>query len=139
MREKSKCQFLAFNLKIHSMYELYHSEKGIEVKVGEQPYGIIFNTCFNPSLHKAKKDRCETCIEFENATPQQKTLSEEKYQTHLVSKTIARYIKVSEKLLSHNNPQSIACLAFDLQKVLNVSFGENALFFVIFANLLYIT
>ena len=46
---------------------------------------------------------------------------EEKYQTHLVNKTVARDIKANEKLLSQNNPQSIACLAFDLQKVLNAS------------------
>ena len=30
-------------------------------------------------------------------------------------------------MLSQNNPQSIACLAFDLQKVLNVPSGENGL------------
>ena len=128
VREKSKHQFLASNLNIHSMYELYQSEKDIEVKVGEQTYGNIFNKCFNLSFHKPKKNRCETCIEFENTTPQQKTFSEEKYLTHPVNKTIARDIKVSEKLLSQNNPQSIACLAFDLQKVLNVFSGENGPF-----------
>ena len=69
----------------------------------------------------------ETCIEFENATPQQKILLEQKYQTHLVNKIVARDIKASQKLLSQNNPQSIACLAFDLQKVLNVPSGENGL------------
>ena len=80
-------------------------------------------------LHKPEKDCCETCIEFENATPQQKTLLEEKYQTHLVNKIVACYIKASQKLLSQNNPQSLTCLAFDLQKVLNVPSGENGLFY----------
>ena len=97
--------------------------------MGEQTYRTIFNTYFNLSCHKPKKDFCETCIEFKNATPQQKTLLEEKYQTHLVNKTLARDIKASEKLLPQNNPQSIACLAFDLQKVLNVPSGENGLFY----------
>ena len=55
VREKSKHQFLASNLNIHSMYELYQSEKDIEVKVGEQTYGNIFSTCFNLSFHKPKK------------------------------------------------------------------------------------
>ena len=81
------------------------------------------------SFRKLEIDCCETCIEFENATPQQKTLLEEKYQTHLVNKIAARDIKASQKLLSQNNPQSIACLAFDLQKVLNVPSGENGLFY----------
>ena len=71
----------------------------------------------------------ETCIEFENATPQQKILLEQKYQTHLVNKIVARDIKASQKLLSQNNHQSIACLTFDLQKVLDVPSGENGLFY----------
>ena len=100
MREKSKRQFSASNLNIHSVYELYQSEKEIEVEVGGQTYRNVFNTCFNLSFHKPEKDCCETCIEFENATPQQKTLLEENY-----------------------------CLAFDLQKVLNVPSGENGLFY----------
>ena len=114
MRGKSKRQFSATNLTIHSMYEFYQSEKEIEVEVGEQTYRNVFNTCFNLSFHKPEKDFCETCIEFENATHQQKTLLEEKYQTYLVNKIVARDIKASQKLLSENNPQSIACLAFDL-------------------------
>ena len=36
VQEKSKYQFLASNLNIHSMYGLYQSEKGVEVNVGEQ-------------------------------------------------------------------------------------------------------
>ena len=36
VQEKSKYQFLASDLNIHSMYELYQSEKGVEVNVGEQ-------------------------------------------------------------------------------------------------------
>ena len=127
MREKSKRQFSASNLNIHSVYELYQSEKEIEVEVGEQTYRNVFNTCFNLSFHKPEKDCCETCIEFENATPQPKRL-EEKYQTHLVNKIIARDIKANQKFLSQNNPQSIACLTFYLQKVLNVPSGENGLF-----------
>ena len=86
------------------MCELYQSEKETEVEVGGQTYRNVFNTCFNLNFHKPEKDRCETCTEFENATPQQKTLFEEKYQTHLVNKIVARDIKASQKLLSQNNP-----------------------------------
>ena len=54
---------------------------------------------------------------------------EGKYQTHVVNKTVARDIKANEKLLSLNNPQSIACFALDLQKVLNVPFDESGLLY----------
>ena len=53
--EKSERQFLASNLNIHSIYELYQSENDIEVNVGEQTYTNIFNTCFNLSFHELKK------------------------------------------------------------------------------------
>ena len=80
VQEKSKRHFLASNLNIHIQTST-QSEKEIEVNMGEQTYRNVCNSCFNLSFHKPKKDRCETCIEFENTTPQQKTLFEEKYQT----------------------------------------------------------
>ena len=91
------------------MCEPCQSEKKTEVEVGEQTYRNVFSTCFNLSFHKPEKDCCETCIEFGNATPQQKTLLEEKYQTHLVNKIVARDIKASQNLLSQDNPQN--CLS----------------------------
>ena len=62
VREKSKRQFLASKLNIHSMCELYQSEKEIEVKVGEQTYRNVFNTCFNLSFHKPKKIATELAL-----------------------------------------------------------------------------
>ena len=57
------------------------------------------------------------------------TQLEEKYQTHLVNKIIAYDTNASQKLLPQNNPQSIACLVFYRQKVLNVPSDENGLFY----------
>ena len=124
--EKSERQFLASNLNIHSIYELYQSENDIEVNVGEQTYTNIFNTCFNLSFHELKKNPCKTCTEYENATP----LLEDVVRREIPdpNKPITRDVKDSEKLLSRSNPQSIVCIAFDLQKVVNVSSSENSLF-----------
>ena len=55
MREKSKRQFLTSNLNIHLMYELHQSEKEVEVKVGEEAYRNVLNTCFNLNFHKPEK------------------------------------------------------------------------------------
>ena len=103
--EKSERQFLASNLNIHSIYELYQSENDIEVNVGEQTYTNIFNTCFNLSFHELKKNPCKTCTEYENATP----LLEDVVRREISdpNKPISRDIKDSEKLLSRSNPQSI--------------------------------
>ena len=92
-----------------------------------------------PVLIRVFKNRknIEACIEFENATPQKKTLLEEKYHTHLVNTTMAGDIKANEKFRSQNNPQKIVFLAFDLQKVLNIPSGENGLFYYIHKLLVY--
>ena len=50
-------------------------------------------------------------------------------QNYQVNKAVAREIKANEKLLTEENPQTRACLAFDLQKVVNVPYVENGLFY----------
>ena len=128
-REKSKRQFLSSNLNLHTIFELYLADSSITKKVGETTYRNIFNTCVNLGFHKPKKDRCEVCAEFENATPQQKEVLEQNYQIYQVNKAVTREIKANEKLLADKNPQIRACPAFDLQKVLNGRYGENGLFY----------
>ena len=117
VREESKCQFLSPNLNLHIMFELHLADSRIIKKVGETTYRNILNTSFNLGFHKPKKDSCEVCIKFENVTPQQKEVLEQNYQIHQVNKAVAREIKANEKLLAQKNPQTTACLAFDLQKV----------------------
>ena len=121
--------FLASNLNIHTMYELHELCMDINPKVGEQTYRTIFNTCFNLGFHKPKKDRCSVCIEFETATLQQLIRLEESFVVHQSNKSVAQFIKTNEKLLAVNEPEKRACLAFDLQKALNVPDGENGLFY----------
>ena len=71
VRENRKRQFLSSILNIHLMYELYKGDKDDALeKVGEETYRNIFNTSFNLSFHKPKKDRCDVCMEFENSTIQ---------------------------------------------------------------------
>ena len=121
VREKSKRQFLSSNLNLHTMFELYLADSSIIKKVGETTYCNMFNTCFNLGFHKPKKDRCEVCIEFENATPQQKELLEQNDQIHRVNKAVAREIKANEKVLAEKNPQTRAC------SIENVPYGVNGL------------
>ena len=87
VREKSKRQFLSSNLNLHTVFELYLADSSIIQKVGETTYRNIFNTCFNLGFHKPKKDRCEVCIKFENATQQKEGL-EQNYQIHQVNKAV---------------------------------------------------
>ena len=128
VREKSKRQFLSSNLNFHTMFELYLADSSIIKKVGETGYRNIINIYLNLGFHKPKKDRCEVCVEFENATPQQKEVLQQNYQIHQVNKAVAREMKANEKLLAEKNPQTTACLAFNLQKVLNVPYSENGSF-----------
>ena len=79
VQEKSKYQFLASNLNIHSMYGLYQSEKGIEVNVGEQNLEGISSIFAVIWVFINQKKIAVKLAEFQNATPQKKTLLEEKY------------------------------------------------------------
>ena len=130
--ERSKYQFLACSLNFHSVYELFYQyEKDIEVKVGISSIPVLIWVFIN-QIKITVKRALSWKMQLLN-----KTLFEEKYQTHLINKSISCNIGASEKFLSQNNPQSIASLVFDLQKVINVPSGGNC--FIILANLLYIT
>ena len=95
------------------MCELYQSEKEIEVEVWSKLAGMSSIPVLIWVFINRKKIAAKLALSSENATPQQKTLLEEKYQAHLDIKIAACDIKASQELLSQNNPQSIACLAFD--------------------------
>ena len=79
---------LTSNLNLQTMYNLY-LQTNPRVQVSHSAYRDIFYHCFNLGFHKSKKDCCEICIEFENATAVQKQQLEEKYTHHQNNKAIA--------------------------------------------------
>ena len=83
----------------------------------------IFNTCFNLSFHKPKKDRCKVCEIHTREDAPSTSEAKERFIEHLKNKEKARSEKASDKERSVIN-RTHKSITFDLQKVLNVPCGD---------------
>ena len=90
-------------------------------------YRDIFNTCFNLSFFKPKKDQCSVCYEFQSMTEEQKLSQPTKvvaYNAHRNAIEKARNLKGEDKALSRETEatatlgKNVRMVTFDLQKVL---------------------
>ena len=131
-RDGSKRQYLASNLNVIKMYELFIAENRKVVE--EHFYRKIFNSCFNLGFHQPKKDQCDVCIKYKNA--KDKSELEEDYQQHLTNKQAARNLKTKVKERASTD-KSMIVAAFDVQKVQQVPYGEHLDFF--YKRKMYIT
>lgn len=102
------------------MYQLYkeHCEKNQqpdEVKFGT--YSKIFNTQYNLSFFKPKKDTCRICEKQKNMSEEEKAKDEHNYQVHIKNKDLARAEKELDKIKALDDP-TYKSFTFDLQAVL---------------------
>ena len=95
-REGTKRQYLASNLNITKMYELFVKENP-NTEIQEHYYRKAFNENFNLGFHQPKKDQCNVCLEYQNAVD--KTQLQEKYDNHIKSKNETRKLKTEIKNL----------------------------------------
>lgn len=101
------------------MYNLYVEKCQEEsvVPAKSHLYRKIFNTEFNLDFHVPKKDRCDTCMEYD-AQKNANTLNEQlqqKYNLHLKDKQETREERDSDRKLVDDTK---AVICFDLQNVL---------------------
>ncbi|KAE8741825.1 hypothetical protein FOCC_FOCC012634 [Frankliniella occidentalis] len=131
-REDSRRKYLDENLSISKMHRLYLLERGeLPNTATRRQYRDIFNTCFNLSFFKPKKDQCAQCVQWERSTPEEKETISQKYQVHVESKNTVRQLKKSDKENSINGApdKNVRVLTFDLQKVLYSPKSEVGEFF----------
>lgn len=131
VRERTDKEYLEAGLTISKMYRMYIQNMEQENKLSVatlRQYRDIFNTKFNISFHKPKKDQCETCASFEMVDEKQKAEMLEKYNKHISNKNLARSLKNRDKELCIDDPTlCVAC--FDLQKVLQTPQSEVSDFY----------
>lgn len=130
-RADTQKRYLDENLSVAKMYRMYlmDGEEGAP-KASERNYRDIFNTCFNLSFFKPKKDQCSLCTGFDapNAVNSQEKIME--YNKHREEKQKVRKLKMEDKLLSREEDNSnIRVVTFDLQKILYCPKGEIAEFY----------
>lgn len=89
-------------------------------------YSRIFNYEFNISFFSPKKDQCEDCVNFANATVEEKEQLRAKYDMHLKEKDLSRIEKDNDK---KSSDRATVVAVYDLQAVLQCPRGDISTFY----------
>lgn len=119
VRKDSNRKYLEESLSLSRMFKMYvvwtmENNKPIATK---HHYYDIFNTQFNIGFFKPKKDQCDICEGYKNATDKEKL--ENKYKAHTENKNQARNFKETDKNFAKQTKSSSNMIIFDFQKVLS--------------------
>ncbi|KAK3907355.1 NAD kinase, partial [Frankliniella fusca] len=130
-REDSRRKYLDENLSTAKMHQLYIMQRGALPNTATlRQYRDIFNTCFNLSFFKPKKDQCADCVQWERSSPEEKEAFAQTHEEHVENKNTARQLKKSDKEFSINQAEKqIRVITFDLQKVFYSPKSEVGEFF----------
>ena len=98
-RKDSNRKYLDPDLSLKKMYELYCKWCATE---GTKPvllhkYREIFNTEFNLGFFQPKKDQCDFCTRYSNATDAERENLSKDYENHIKNKDLARKNKTKDK------------------------------------------
>lgn len=108
VRENTAKKYLESGLCIFKMHRLYsewildepstssNSNNNV-INATLRQYTDIFNTEFNLSFFKPKKDQCDQCEIYKLASPEEKLAQKDLYDKHLLNKTLARELKKEDK------------------------------------------
>lgn len=120
-RKDTKREYLAANLTIQKMYDLYQEEcKSKTLKpVSCAIYRRIFGTEYNLSFFKPKKDQCELCTKYSEADVERKMQMVAEYNEHVKRKEECQQAKAVDKSEA-SEKANVAIATFDLQSVLSV-------------------
>ncbi|CAH0397612.1 unnamed protein product [Chilo suppressalis] len=133
VRRDSKKLYLEETLNISKMYRLYSDEwfksanHPNDVKMAtKRQYETVFNTKFNYSFHKPKKDMCGQCTLYRQADGERKDQLQEVYTKHIRNKECVRELKTKDKIEVDSTTTVVAI--YDLEKVLTIPQSEVGIF-----------
>ncbi|CAH1644093.1 unnamed protein product [Spodoptera littoralis] len=130
-RATSNREYLSENLNISKMFRFYtewfteqnHTDVVMATK---RQYETVFNSQYNYSFFKPKKDQCLSCSIYEQSDDTMKATLEEKQRLHLQRKEKVRSLKKGE--IETADKSNVTVAIFDLQKVLSVPQSEVGVF-----------
>lgn len=134
-RKDSRKKYLDEKLNVARMHRMYCAVRNdLPNTANLRQYRDIFNTCFNISFFKPKKDKCADCAEWDSMSPHEKSIHSEKHDQHIKMKEQVRSMRREDKMLSRREEpeeqgQRLRVVTFDLQKVLYVPKTEVGDFF----------
>lgn len=92
-------------------------------------FNRIFNTEFNISFFTPKKDACEDCTAYINASESHKEEMKDCYENHLMERDLSRIEKTIKK--EAKNKSSLIVAVYDLQASLPCPKGEISTFYYV--------
>lgn len=128
LRSQTKREYIDGSRTISEIHRDYVEEcnnKG-ESSVKYPMFYRVFKDDFNISFFKPKKDLCETCVAYENSTPEEKVSLQESYDKHIQQKKLSREEKQRDKA---DNSSEVT--VFDLQAVMQLPKGNHGLFYYV--------
>lgn len=108
-RARSKRKYLAENLKVSIMHRQYIAERAPNAPntASYKQYLDIFNSEFNYSFHRSKKDRCTLCLQYEAGGENARKL-EEQYRLHIRTRDLLWDWRRAEILKSRPTQEAVA-------------------------------
>lgn len=127
-RANTTREFIDGGLTVKELHRNYVSIRGTMPSASFDIYYRIFNTEFNLSFFAPKKDQCDLCESYKNATGEDQIKLKECYEEHLKQKTLSREEKAKDIELVKENGETIVAI-YDLQAVMPVPIGNSSAFF----------
>ena len=125
-RKDTSRQFLCSDLNISKMYSLYKEQcQSLKTKcVSHAKYRNIFNSEYNLSFHVPKKDQCQTCNAYQQASEAGSISDQyqEIFDNHIQRKVRARAEKELDKQFAKEK-ECYHTATFDMEAVLQVPYS----------------
>lgn len=93
-------------------------------------FNRIFNGELNIAFYQPKKDQCEDCVAYNNATGEDKNRLRPKYENHLKEKELSRIEKAKDKSDAEDKESTIVAV-YDLQAVMPCPRGDMSNFYCV--------
>lgn len=127
-RARTKKEYLEGGLNLSMMYRMYEEENKGKSYVKKHLYESIFNTKFNISFFKPKKDLCVKCEEYKLLSDEEKIEKEDQQKMHREEVSLSRLEKEKDKEKSAND-EDLMLAVYDLEAVFQLPQGKASLFY----------
>lgn len=126
-RATTSKKYLEEGLSVKKLYTLFE-EKHPDAKVSLTTFTKIFNTEFNISFHKPKKDQCDRCFLYKKHINDGRLSDSDKntYEMHTAEKNFCKTERDTDRMTVSNNT-IVVC--FDLQSTFNLPEGFSSVFY----------
>lgn len=129
LRAQTQREYIDGSLSVSTMYKLYvinQNQNGKEC-VLQHVYYDLFNHQRNIGFFQPKKDQCTVCVGWINKTTEEKEVSREEYDAHILAKEQCREEKSKDSSKGREGIIKVCC--YDLQAVLQTPCGDVNMFY----------